>query len=774
MDLSQKKLKKEEWEAIEVPLPQQEKEILALIQQGYDDVNVKQNTALSIMTFMKIKNNRELYHHYFYDIYFSKKIAHLIKKNRFSPYDKKKNKKIKLKKADKIRIENSNSKLESIKKNIYEFILLDLVGKIGKKRKPIYFYTLYHLMKNSIEHLNIYVCAFITQILEEYKDDISKKHYIKYAPKYMEKNKNLEKWRDMQLYTHQKKLFTYAKQPNAKLILYQAPTGTGKTISPVGLAQAHKLIFVCAAKHVGLQLAKTCVSMEIPIAIAFGCMDASDIRLHYYAAKDFVKNRRTGGIFRVDNSVGDKVQIIISDIQSYLPAMRYMLAFNTKEDIIWYWDEPTITLDYPDHAYHEILQRNWRENEIPNIILSSATLPSQTEIIPCIRYHKAHFPESEIYSIESYDCKKTIPIVDTNGYYVVPHLRYEHFEDIKISVNHIKAHKTILRHFNLQEIIEFIIYVNEYDILASRFHIDNYFETAVDIDIMSIKEYYLCILPTLERYYSVIYQHFQHNKEKYLDSSIYITTRDASTLTDGPTIFLVNNVEKIATFCLKSANIPSTELDKILTNLKINDKLQKQIRSLRQQEEEAAAQFPNRKESSERRELEELSGKIQQIQLERSYVPNSYSHLRRWNKEAMTNAFTSDITEADVETIVSLPILDTWKILLLMGIGVFKDHECVFYNEIMKKLAQEQKLYLIIASSDYIYGTNYQFCHGYLGKDLEHITQEKIIQAFGRIGRSHASQDYSIRLREDSMIDKLLKPCDHKPEVENMNRLFGI
>ena len=57
--------------------------------------------------------------------------------------------------------------------------------------------------------------------------------------------------------------------------------------------------------------------MEIPIAIAFGCLDASDIRLHYYAAKDFVKNRKTG-IFRVDNSVGDKVEIIISDVKSYL------------------------------------------------------------------------------------------------------------------------------------------------------------------------------------------------------------------------------------------------------------------------------------------------------------------------------------------------------------------------------------------------------------------------------------------------------------------------
>ena len=86
--------------------------------------------------------------------------------------------------------------------------------------------------------------------------------------------------------------------------------------------------------------------MEIPIAVAFGCKDAGDIRLHYFAAKDYVKNRRTGAIFRVDNSNGEKVQLIITDIQSYLPAMNYMLAFNDEKNIIWYWDEPTITLDY--------------------------------------------------------------------------------------------------------------------------------------------------------------------------------------------------------------------------------------------------------------------------------------------------------------------------------------------------------------------------------------------------------------------------------------------
>ena len=109
-----------------------------------------------------------------------------------------------------------------------------------------------------------------------------------------------------------------------------------------------------------------------------------------------------------------------------------------------------------------------------------------------------------------------------------------------------------------------------------------------------------------------------------------------------------------------------------------------------------------------------------------------------------------------------------------MGIGVFVKQENVDYMEIMKKLAEEQKLYLIIASSDYIYGTNYQFCHGYLAKDLENMTQEKMIQAFGRVGRRDNQKDYTIRLRDDTLIDKLFMKEDDKIEVRNMNTLFSI
>ena len=108
-----------------------------------------------------------------------------------------------------------------------------------------------------------------------------------------------------------------------------------------------------------------------------------------------------------------------------------------------------------------------------------------------------------------------------------------------------------------------------------------------------------------------------------------------------------------------------------------------------------------------------------------------------------------------------------------MGIGVFTNHESITYTEIMKELAEQQKLFLIIASSDYIYGTNYQMCHGYIGKDLSDMTQEKAIQAMGRVGRNKIQQNYSVRFRDDGIVKKLFIPEQNKPEVINMNKLFN-
>jgi hypothetical protein len=53
------------------------------------------------------------------------------------------------------------------------------------------------------------------------------------------------------------------------------------------------------------------------------------------------------------------------------------------------------------------------------------------------------------------------------------------------------------------------------------------------------------------------------------------------------------------------------------------------------------------------------------------------------------------------------------------------------------------------------------------------LTQEKIIQAMGRIGRNNIQQNYTIRFRDDEQIKKLFYKEEDKIEVKNMNLLFN-
>jgi hypothetical protein len=173
-------------------------------------------------------------------------------------------------------------------------------------------------------------------------------------------------------------------------------------------------------------------------------------------------------------------------------------------------------------------------------------------------------------------------------------------------------------------------------------------------------------------------------------------------------------------------------------------------------------------------EITSLRAMIKSAVLNDGFIPNRKLHLDKWAEGINTKgAFTGNIDETVVSDIMALKGVDNlWKVLLMMGIGVFINHENITYTEIMKKMADEQKLYMIIASSDYIYGTNYQFCHGFLSKDLN-LTQEKIIQAMGRIGRNNIQQNYTVRFRDDEQILKLFTSETDKPEIINMNILFN-
>ena len=79
-----------------------------------------------------------------------------------------------------------------------------------------------------------------------------------------------------------------------------------------------------------------------------------------------------------------------------------------------------LSLDYNTHDFHSILQKNWNQNQIPNIVLSSATLPNMDEITPMLQSYISKF-NSSVVEVLSYECKKSIPIISSTGYKVMPH-----------------------------------------------------------------------------------------------------------------------------------------------------------------------------------------------------------------------------------------------------------------------------------------------------------------------------------------------------------------
>jgi hypothetical protein len=808
MDFSQRKLSKTEWEGIEVPLPAEEKQIMELICNGYHDVNIRQNHTQTLLQFVKVQNTPAL-DAYLFVHYLQSHLNTLRQKYTFPLALLVDNKTTVLKKADLIRLAHTNNQIQDQGPNIFEFTLMDILKSMlsSKKRdKPewlSHYYTLQTLLRYNIV-FNLTLREKLNRIITSVMPDVNVTTMLWQAQLILERNTFLLRYADETLYDHQRQLFTHCKDPRPKLILYIAPTGTGKTMSPIGLAEKHKVIFVCAARHVGLSLARAAISLQKRVAFAFGCQDAEDIRLHFYAAKEYTKHYKSGGIGKVDNSQGEKVEIMISDVQSYLPAMLYMLAFNPAERIILYWDEPTISLDYAAHDLHDLIHRNWTGNLIPNVVLSSATLPHYVDLQETLSHFRQQFDDVQVSEIVSHDCKKTIPLINADGFIEMPHyLSADYTGCIIPMVTHCFKQQTLLRYIDLDAAVKFIKYVHEVEeasVNNPRCNLSLYFSTWEDVTMSNIKLYYLFLLRNLKAdRWPILFAALQAKRKARYASSIHIVTKDAFTLTDGPTIFLADDVAKVAQFYFQSAQIPAHIVSDIQRTIQFNTNLNSQATSLEKDLEDGKGKGNSGMEGKEKknnneerldpemkrlmRSIEELRAQVKMVSLNPAYVPNTHEHLLKHapvdniasSLHTKNAAFTSDISEYVVEQIMRIDddIEDSWKLLLLMGIGVFAAHKSARYTEIMKQLAQEQKLYLVIASSDYIYGTNYQFCHGYIGKDLNAMSQEKAIQAMGRVGRNNIQQDYSVRFRSNELLLKLFLPDAEKPEVANMNRLFN-
>ena len=153
MDLTQTKLTKSEWDFLELPVSPKEKAILKLLFDSRKDVNVSFNNSNSLLKFIKIHNdNMEPFHFYIFEKYL-KGYMEKINKKYSHTYAINRRKKIQLKKIDLMRMKNLDKKIEKIKQELYEFIILKNVELFFKEKKSgRYYYTL--TQNNMFLHYN--------------------------------------------------------------------------------------------------------------------------------------------------------------------------------------------------------------------------------------------------------------------------------------------------------------------------------------------------------------------------------------------------------------------------------------------------------------------------------------------------------------------------------------------------------------------------------------------------------------------------------------------
>jgi hypothetical protein len=494
-------------------------------------------------------------------------------------------------------------------------------------------------------------------------------------------------------------------------------------------------------------------------------------------------------------------------------------------------------MDYEDHPLHEIIHRNWSENKIPNMVLSSATLPSEDELMPMIMDFRAKFNNVRLTTIESFEFNKSISVLNKSGYSVCPHNMFEDWSKLQQCVRYCGEYKTLLRYFDLKEIVKFIEYLKETNLIREDYCAESYFENSIaNIKMNTIKIYYLDLLAQIsEEAWANVYKYISNTKQlkfnsdsaikktssigsygngtsgsynaggalqrmnsvasepSYVDKAktmskasggILLTTADAHTLTDGPTIYLTESIKTIGNFYIQQSSIPKAVFDDIFAKLTENNVLLERISRLEASLEDELGDLaskekkmsgeqltsPNARKIDE--QINDLRSYIKVLSLEPLYVPNTVQHQNIWSPIQVPNAFVPSIDPDTVKRIMELELDDRLKILLLLGIGSFETQENSAYTEIVKELAYEKRLFMIIASSDYIYGTNYQFCHEIIGKDLVQMSQQKTIQALGRVGRNNVQQDYTARFRDDTVIENLFRRPTTNIEANTMCRLL--
>jgi hypothetical protein len=419
----------------------------------------------------------------------------------------------------------------------------------------------------------------------------------------------------------------------------------------------------------------------------------------------------------------------------------------------------------------------WKVNQVPNIVLSSATLPNEADLaVLSDKYLKRY--EGKVHYIESVDETTQINLLDKEGCTIMPHTVFAHSQEELIAFMelHKKSH---LKFLSVQACADLIRYFMEKD-KTTKLLFNLLFTRLTDMSSYSIRMFYCSLIQEIKNWSEEMAAYPRKNLMVISDK---IVTEASHSLTYGPTIFLCEKPIEWMNYFVEFSGIHASTMLEIEKKMEFNQDLsEKMIKIQKQIEDQTSKDEENENKVKEQRfdvqtktllkEYETLERRMKPIRLDPIYIPNTREHFAKWTSGDYDTScvFVSDIDDTVIQRVMKMEVDLQYKILLLLGIGIFNPVSNE-YNELITELSEQKRLGVILANSDYIYGTNYQFCHAYIATDLKNMTQEKIIQAIGRVGRKEKNKRFTFRFQDNSLIP-VLYSNGNPMERNKLNELF--
>ncbi len=513
-----------------------------------------------------------------------------------------------------------------------------------------------------------------------------------------------------------------------------------RTMNKIKKKSKLQVLFVCCMKPVRLQVGRIAYNMNIPFGVAT-TFEENTVRV-------------------INNFNCDKDEsriLIIADPNSAICLLK------KSQNYILFLDEPTVAADQQNHpitnAFAKIMLLAPEKT-----VLSSATLPSNNELIDIINYFEKKHLFAKIVNIRSKNSLIGCKMSTFDGIIIMPHNNCKSKDELLFIINKIKTNSFIGRLYTAPNIYKLRQKMLEANIKV--IDIESYFSDDINkLCQTHVQKIAIKLLETLANNTNELIEKIcKSNQTSLSDSKLNIKklfTTDAGTFI-GHTLVATNDPIKLALEASKELLEGCELASKIIMRYKDNmstymkqyekelNKSKKMSRSGMDKKSKKMSRSDMEKSISQQRMEETIKPRIcflKHLRVNTVYHINKYHNN---NKRQIDMSLVPLLLPLD-NYVLDLNIPDWIMLLLFAGVGIYDPKNLnKHYTDLVLNMISNKQLSFMFASDEICYGANYPFNNVIIFDDIV-LTHSifTIFQLAGRAGRPGESDRSNVYLDEN-------------------------